>query len=111
MPVSVANRFPDLRTVALQPAMTWTLSIASAASQNEPCGQRAGRHVDPARRLTALYFGCAICTLAPICQTTYPVDPGASPAPVLRRTAPHSPEATPMTAPPIPISRCERTIS
>jgi DNA-binding transcriptional LysR family regulator len=34
MPVSVANRFPDLRTVALRPAMTWTLSIASAASQN-----------------------------------------------------------------------------
>jgi len=33
MPVSVAQRFPDLRTVALRPAMTWTLSIASAASQ------------------------------------------------------------------------------
>ena len=35
MPVSVANRFPDLRTVALRPAMTWTLSIASATSQTE----------------------------------------------------------------------------
>jgi DNA-binding transcriptional LysR family regulator len=33
MPVSVAHRFPDLRAVALTPAMTWTLSIASAASQ------------------------------------------------------------------------------
>jgi DNA-binding transcriptional LysR family regulator len=33
IPVSVANRFPDLRTVALTPAMTWTLSIASAVSQ------------------------------------------------------------------------------
>src|SRR6202046_3784739 len=31
---SVANRFPDLRTVPLRPALTWTLSIASAASQN-----------------------------------------------------------------------------
>jgi DNA-binding transcriptional LysR family regulator len=35
MPVSVANRFPDLRVVPLRPAMTWSLSIASAASQNE----------------------------------------------------------------------------
>jgi DNA-binding transcriptional LysR family regulator len=34
IPLSVANRFPDLRTVAMRPAMTWTLSIASAASQN-----------------------------------------------------------------------------
>ena len=34
MPISVAARFPDLRTVALTPAMTWTLSIASAAPQN-----------------------------------------------------------------------------
>jgi DNA-binding transcriptional LysR family regulator len=34
LPASVANRFPDLRTVPLRPALTWTLSIASAASQN-----------------------------------------------------------------------------
>jgi hypothetical protein len=27
----VANRFPDLRTVPLRPAITWTLSIAYAA--------------------------------------------------------------------------------
>jgi DNA-binding transcriptional LysR family regulator len=33
LPASVAARFPDLRTVPLQPALTWTLSIASAASQ------------------------------------------------------------------------------
>jgi DNA-binding transcriptional LysR family regulator len=34
LPVSVADRFPDLRTVSLHPALTWTLSIASAASQH-----------------------------------------------------------------------------
>jgi DNA-binding transcriptional LysR family regulator len=33
LPTSVANRFPDLRTVPLHPSITWTLSIASAASQ------------------------------------------------------------------------------
>lgn len=33
LPTSVANRFPDLRTVPLNPSITWTLSIASAASQ------------------------------------------------------------------------------
>jgi DNA-binding transcriptional LysR family regulator len=33
LPSSVANRFPDLRTVPLHPAITWTLSIAYAASQ------------------------------------------------------------------------------
>jgi DNA-binding transcriptional LysR family regulator len=31
MPSSAANRFPDLRTVPLDPPLTWTLSIASAA--------------------------------------------------------------------------------
>lgn len=31
LPTSVASRFPDLRTVPLYPALTWTLSIASAA--------------------------------------------------------------------------------
>jgi len=34
LPNSVANRFPELRAVPLQPAMTWTLSIAYAASQH-----------------------------------------------------------------------------
>ena len=33
LPASVANRFPDLRTVPLRPTMSWTLSIASATSQ------------------------------------------------------------------------------
>jgi DNA-binding transcriptional LysR family regulator len=33
VPRSVANRFPDLRAIPLRPAMTWTLSIAYAASQ------------------------------------------------------------------------------
>ena len=33
LPGSVANRFPDLRTVPLHPSITWTLSIAYAASQ------------------------------------------------------------------------------
>jgi DNA-binding transcriptional LysR family regulator len=34
LPTSVANRFPDLRTVSLHPPITWTLSIAYAASQH-----------------------------------------------------------------------------
>jgi DNA-binding transcriptional LysR family regulator len=33
LPTSAANRFPDLRTVPLHPSITWTLSIAYAASQ------------------------------------------------------------------------------
>jgi DNA-binding transcriptional LysR family regulator len=33
LPTSVANRFPDLRTVPLHPPLTWTLSLACAASQ------------------------------------------------------------------------------
>jgi DNA-binding transcriptional LysR family regulator len=33
LPASAANRFPDLRTVRLHPSITWTLSIAYAASQ------------------------------------------------------------------------------
>lgn len=33
LPNSVANRFPGLRTVPLHPSITWTLSIAYAASQ------------------------------------------------------------------------------
>jgi DNA-binding transcriptional LysR family regulator len=34
LPASVAKRFPDLRAIPLRPTMTWTLSIASAASQH-----------------------------------------------------------------------------
>ena len=33
LPTSAANRFPDLRKIAVSPALTWTLSIASAAPQ------------------------------------------------------------------------------
>jgi DNA-binding transcriptional LysR family regulator len=35
LPASVAGRFPDLCTIPLRPAMTWTLSIASAMSQKQ----------------------------------------------------------------------------
>jgi DNA-binding transcriptional LysR family regulator len=35
LPASVAGRFPDLRAIPLRPAMTWTLSIATAAAQSE----------------------------------------------------------------------------
>jgi DNA-binding transcriptional LysR family regulator len=35
LPASAANRFPDLRTVPLHPSITWTLSIAYAASQHD----------------------------------------------------------------------------
>ena len=31
LPMSVANRFPDLRAVPLDPPLTWTLSLAFAA--------------------------------------------------------------------------------
>ena len=34
LPASVADRFPDLHTVPLRPPLTWTLSVASATSQN-----------------------------------------------------------------------------
>jgi DNA-binding transcriptional LysR family regulator len=33
LPVSAANRFPDLRQAPVHPPLTWTLSIASAAPQ------------------------------------------------------------------------------
>jgi DNA-binding transcriptional LysR family regulator len=51
LPASVASRFPDLRTVPLHPPITWTLSIASAASQNADLAVNAlidtlVRHVD-----------------------------------------------------------------
>jgi DNA-binding transcriptional LysR family regulator len=35
LPASAANRFPDVRTVPLHPSITWTLSIAYAASQHD----------------------------------------------------------------------------
>jgi DNA-binding transcriptional LysR family regulator len=35
LPASVAARFPDLQTIPLRPTMTWTLSAATAVSQNE----------------------------------------------------------------------------
>jgi hypothetical protein len=31
LPISAANRFPDLRKIPVHPALTWTLSMASAA--------------------------------------------------------------------------------
>jgi DNA-binding transcriptional LysR family regulator len=34
LPTSAANRFPDLRAIPLHPSITWTLSIAYAASQH-----------------------------------------------------------------------------
>ena len=51
LPASVAARFPDLHTIPLRPAMTWTLSVATAAAQNENRTIRAlvdtlARHVD-----------------------------------------------------------------
>ena len=51
LPASVAARFPDLHTISLRPAMTWTLSVATAAAQNENRTIRAlvdtlARHVD-----------------------------------------------------------------
>jgi DNA-binding transcriptional LysR family regulator len=51
LPTSVANRFPDLCTVPVHPALTWTLSIASAASQHDDLAINALvdtliRHVD-----------------------------------------------------------------
>jgi DNA-binding transcriptional LysR family regulator len=33
LPISAANRFPDLRKIPVHPGLTWTLSIASAAPQ------------------------------------------------------------------------------
>jgi DNA-binding transcriptional LysR family regulator len=33
LPVSAANRFPDLRKIPVSPALTWTLSLAFAAPQ------------------------------------------------------------------------------
>jgi DNA-binding transcriptional LysR family regulator len=51
LPASVASRFPDLQTVPLHPSITWTLSIAYAASQHDSPAINAlidtlVRHVD-----------------------------------------------------------------
>jgi DNA-binding transcriptional LysR family regulator len=35
LPISAANRFPDLRVVPLSPPLTWTLYLASAESQTD----------------------------------------------------------------------------
>lgn len=51
LPVSAANRFPDLRTIPLHPELTWTLSLASAAPESASGATKAlvdtiTRHVD-----------------------------------------------------------------
>jgi DNA-binding transcriptional LysR family regulator len=51
LPISAANRFPDLHTVALHPPMTWTLSLVSAARETTSRAIKAlvdtiTRHVD-----------------------------------------------------------------
>jgi DNA-binding transcriptional LysR family regulator len=51
LPISAANRFPDLHTVPLNPPLTWTLSVVSAAPQPTSRAAKAlvdtlTRHVD-----------------------------------------------------------------
>lgn len=51
LPVSAANRSPDLRAIPLNPALTWTLSLASAAPETASGAIRAlidtiARHVE-----------------------------------------------------------------
>jgi DNA-binding transcriptional LysR family regulator len=51
LPISAANRFPDLRTVALNPPLRWTLSLAFAAPETASRAVKAlvdtiTRHVD-----------------------------------------------------------------
>ena len=51
LPISAANRFPDLHTVPLNPPLTWTLSLVSAAPQPTSRAAKAlvdtlTRHVD-----------------------------------------------------------------
>jgi DNA-binding transcriptional LysR family regulator len=41
LPISAANRFPDLHTIPLNPALTWTLSLASAAPENVSSATKA----------------------------------------------------------------------
>ena len=41
LPITAANRFPDLHKIPVHPPLTWTLSIASAAAPiHQPRGQR-----------------------------------------------------------------------
>jgi DNA-binding transcriptional LysR family regulator len=51
LPISAANRFPDLCTVPLNPPLTWTLSLASAAPETVSRATKAlvetiTRHID-----------------------------------------------------------------
>jgi DNA-binding transcriptional LysR family regulator len=51
LPISAANRFPDLSTVPLNPPLTWTLSLASAAPETVSRATKAlvdtiTRHID-----------------------------------------------------------------
>jgi DNA-binding transcriptional LysR family regulator len=51
LPISAANRFPDLHTIPLNPPMTWALSLASSAAQTASRAVTAlvdtiTRHVD-----------------------------------------------------------------
>lgn len=51
LPMTAANRFPDLRTVPLNPPMMWTLSLASAAPETFSRATKAlvetiTRHID-----------------------------------------------------------------
>jgi DNA-binding transcriptional LysR family regulator len=51
LPISAANRFPDLRAVPLNPPLTWTLSLASAAPETVSRATKAlvdtiTRHID-----------------------------------------------------------------
>jgi DNA-binding transcriptional LysR family regulator len=48
LPISAANRFPDLHTVPLNPPLTWTLSLVSAAPQ--PASRAAKALVDTLTR-------------------------------------------------------------
>lgn len=54
LPISAANRFPDLRAVPLNPPLTWTLCLASSAAKTNGRAVKAlidtittiTRHVD-----------------------------------------------------------------
>jgi DNA-binding transcriptional LysR family regulator len=48
LPISAARRFPDLHTMPLNPQMTWTMSLASAAHQTS--GRAVGALVDTITR-------------------------------------------------------------
>jgi DNA-binding transcriptional LysR family regulator len=48
LPISAASRFPDLRTIPLDPALTWTLCLASSAAH--PCSRAIAALVDTITR-------------------------------------------------------------